>query len=467
MNLYRLLQARADAGKPVRMGLIGCGKFAAMFMAQVPRTPGLHVVGIADLAPGRARDSLARVGWTAERFAAKSFGEAIDRGTTFVGSDVAALISHPAIDVIVEATGHPPSALAHAQLAFAAKKHVVMVTVEADALAGPLLARKAAEAGVIYSLAFGDQPALICDLVDWARTSGFDVVAAGRGHKWLPHYYTSTPDTVWGYYGLSPEQAQQGGMNPQMFNSFLDGSKPAIECTAVANATGLTPAADGLAFPPCSILDLPNVMRPSAEGGQLHHKGQVEVASSLERDGKPVPQDIRWGVWVVFEAHNDYVARCFREYGLQTDTTGRYACMYKRWHLIGLEVGTSVAAVALRGEPTGVATGFRADAVATAKRPLKSGETLDGEGGYTVYGKLMPAARSLALGGLPLGLAHGLKLVHPIAEGAPLTWADVDTAAVDGVLGQAVRFRQDMERQFRADDEPALPRAAAGGARRS
>lgn len=445
------------------MGLIGCGKFASMFMAQAPRTPGLHVVGIADLAPARARESLMRVGWPAEHFAAKSLGDAIDRGTTFVGSDATALIAHPAIDVIVEATGHPPTGLAHALHAFAARKHVVMVTVEADALAGPLLARKAAEAGVVYSLAFGDQPALICDLVDWARTSGFDVVAAGRGHKWLPHYYTSTPETVWGYYGLTPEQAQQGGMNPQMFNSFLDGSKPAIECTAVANATSLTPPPDGLAFPPCSILDLPNVMRPAAEGGQLHHKGQVEVASSLERDGRPVPEDIRWGVWVVFEAHNDYVARCFREYGLQTDGTGRYACMYKRWHLIGLEVGISVAAVALRGEPTGVATGFRADAVATAKRALKAGETLDGEGGYTVYGKLTPAERSLALGGLPLGLAHGLELTRAVAEGAPLSWGDVDLSGLDGVLGDAVRFRREMEGLYGRNDEPAVLRAATGG----
>jgi predicted homoserine dehydrogenase-like protein len=442
------------------MGLIGCGKFAAMFMAQAPRTPGLHVVGIADLAPGRARENLQRVGWVAERYAARSLGEAVDRGTTHVGGDVVALIQHPAIDVIVEATGHPPSALAHALQAFAAKKHVVMVTVEADALAGPLLARRAEAAGVVYSLAFGDQPALICDLVDWARTSGFDVVAAGRGHKWLPHYYTSTPDTVWGYYGLTPEQAKLGGMNPQMFNSFLDGSKPAIESTAVANATGLTPAPDGLAFPPCSILDLPHVMRPAAEGGQLDHKGQIEVVSSLERDGRPVPQDIRWGVWVVFEAHNDYVARCFREYGLHTDSTGRYACMYKRWHLIGLEVGVSVAAVALRGEPTGTPTGFRADAVATAKRALKAGELLDGEGGYTVYGKLMPAARSLALGALPLGLAHGLKLKRPIAEGAQLCWADVDTAGLDGTLGAAVGFRRTMEEMFRMRSDQAAPQAA-------
>jgi predicted homoserine dehydrogenase-like protein len=335
--------------------------------------------------------------------------------------------------------------------AFRHGKHVVMVTVEADAFCGPLLARKAREAGVVYSLAYGDQPALICDLVDWARTAGFNVVAAGRGHKWLPHYAQSTPETVWGYYGLTPEQAAVGGLNPKMFNSFLDGSKPAIESTAVCNATGLTPAPWGLEFPPASIDDLPAVMRPRAEGGRLHHKGQVEVVSSLEADGRVIPYDIRFGVWVVFEGETDYIRRCFTEYGVKTDPTGRYACLYKRWHLIGLEVGISVASVGLRREPTGCATGFRADVVAAAKRDLKPGELLDGEGGYTVVGRLVPSEESLRIGGLPLGLAHGVKLVNPVAAGALVGWSDVQIDAG----ADAVRVRREMEASL------AGPRRAA------
>jgi predicted homoserine dehydrogenase-like protein len=297
---------------------------------------------------------------------------------------------------------------------------------------------------VVYSLAYGDQPALICDLVDWARASGFNVVAAGRGHKWLPEYAQSTPETVWEHWGLTAEQARLGGLNPKMFNSFLDGSKPAIESTAVCNATGLTPAPDGLSYPAARIDDIPNVMRPLAEGGQLHHKGQVEVVSSLELDGTPIPYDIRMGVWVVFEGDTDYIKRCFSEYGVQTDQSGRYACMYKRWHLIGLELGISVASVGIRNEPTGAATGFRADVVAVAKRELKAGEILDGEGGYTVVGKLMPAADSLNLGGLPLGLAHDVKLRNPVAAGRSLLWTDV---VVDESL-LAVKVRREMEQQF-------------------
>jgi predicted homoserine dehydrogenase-like protein len=224
MNLHTKLQQRAAQGKPVRVGLIGAGKFGSMYLAQIPRTPGVHLVGIADLSPDAARANLARVGWEAQRTQAASLDEAMQLGSTHVGDDWQALVRHPAIDVIVECTGHPIAAVDHCLEAFAHGKHVVNVTVEADAFCGPLLAQRAAAAGVVYSLAFGDQPALICDLVDWARTCGFPVVAAGRGHKWLPHFAQSTPDTVWGYYGLTPEQAERGGLNPKMFNSFLDGS---------------------------------------------------------------------------------------------------------------------------------------------------------------------------------------------------------------------------------------------------
>ncbi len=441
MNLYAKLQERAAQGRPLRLGLIGAGKFGAMYLAQVPKTPGIHLVGIADLSPDGARANLARVGWDPQRHQASSLDAALREGTTHIGEDWRALVSHPGVDIVVEATGNPIAAVEHALESFVQGKHVVMVTVEADAFCGPLLALKARAAGVVYSLAYGDQPALICDLVDWARAAGFNVVAAGRGHKWLPHFEQSTPETVWGYYGLAPEQARLGGLNPKMFNSFLDGSKPAIEMSAVCNATGLTAAPGGLLYPSASVDDIPALMRPRAEGGVLHHKGQVEVISSLEADGTPIPYDIRFGVWVVFEGDTEYIRRCFTEYGVRTDSSGRYACLYKRWHLIGLEVGISVASIGLRGESTGAATGFRADAVATAKRDLRAGETLDGEGGYTVVGRLTPAAESLALGALPLGLAHDVRLVHPVAAGQPVRWSDV---VLDETL-TAVRARREME----------------------
>jgi predicted homoserine dehydrogenase-like protein len=444
MSLHAKLQQRAAAGQPVRVALIGAGKFGSMYLAQVPRIPGVHLVGIADLSPDAALRNLARVGWTAERTQAASLDDAVKTGATHVGDDWPALVRHPAVDVVVECTGHPIAAVDHCLEAFRHGKHVVNVTVEADAFCGALLARRAAEAGVVYSLAFGDQPALICDLVDWARTCGFPVVAAGRGHKWLPHFCESTPDTVWGNYGLTPEQAARGGLNPKMFNSFLDGSKPSIESTAVSNATGLAVPSDGLRYPPASIADIPRVTRPVSEGGVLERKGMVEVISSLEADGRVIPYDIRMGVWVTVEGETQYIRNCFEEYNAHTDPEGRYFTLYKRWHLIGLEVGMSVASVALRGEATGVAAGWNADVVATAKRDLRPGELLDGEGGYTVWGKLLPATTSVALGGLPLGLAHDVKVVRPVRRGQSLAWDDV---AID-TSTQAYRIRKAMEDAF-------------------
>ena len=444
MNLYRLLQKRAADGTPIRIGLVGAGKFGSMYLSQVRRTPGMHLVGVADLSPARAKDALKRVGWPAAALGARSLADAAKKGSTHLTDDPFAMIASPHIDLVIDATGDPAAGVAHVLACCEHRKHIVMVNVEADALAGPLLARKAREAGIVYSLAYGDQPALICEMVDWARTAGFEVVAAGKGTKYLPEYHASTPDTVWPHYGISPEDAKAGGMNPQMFNSFLDGTKSAIEMAAVANATGLVPAPAGLAFPPCGVDDLARVLRPQAEGGQLHHRGQVEVISSVERDGRPVFRDLRWGVYVTFAGDSDYVRRCFREYGLVTDASGNYTAMYKPYHLIGLELGISVASAGLRGEPTGSPEAWHGDVVATAKRDLKAGETLDGEGGFTVYGKLMPAADSLAVGGLPLGLAHGVVLKRAVKAGQPVRWADVSIDA----RSQAVRLRREMERSF-------------------
>jgi predicted homoserine dehydrogenase-like protein len=463
MNLHRLLQQRAADGRPLRVGLIGAGKFGTMYLSQARRTPGIHLVAVADLAPARAKAALLRTGWPAGALAARSFADAARRGITRLTDDAMAMIAAPEIDIVIDATGHPAAGIAHVLACCTHGKHVVMVNVEADALAGPLLARRAREAGIVYSLAYGDQPALICEMVDWARAAGFEVVAAGKGTKYLPAYHASTPDTVWPHYGIDAADAKAGGMNAQMFNSFLDGTKSAIEMAAVANATGLTPAPDGLAFPACGVDDLPRLLKPVADGGVLHHRGQVEVISSVERDGRPVFRDLRWGVYVTFAADTDYVRRCFKEYGLLTDAGGNFTAMYKPYHLIGLELGITVASVGLRAEPTGAADGWRGDVVATAKRDLKAGETLDGEGGFTVYGRLMPAADSLAAGALPLGLAHGVRLTRAVKAGSPVRWTDVDCDATQ----PAVAFRREMERVFGAPAPGVSARASRPRSSRS
>ena len=434
MSLYHLSQQRAAGGRPVRVALIGAGKFGSMFLNQAPAMPGMEVAVIADLDPERARNACRTVGWDAARIAR----------TAFVASGIEAC-AVPGVEVVVEATGSPPAGIAHARAAIAAGKHIVMVNVEADALAGPLLAEEARAQGVVYSLAYGDQPALTCELVDWARACGFEVVAAGKGTKYLPAYHAVTPAEVWQHYGLTADEARRGGMNPQMFNSFLDGTKSAIEMAAIANACSLDVPRDGLQFPPCGVDDLPQVLRATAAGGVLERDGMVEVVSSLERDGRPVFRDLRWGVYVVLKAPNDYARACFKEYGLKTDPSGWYAAMYKPFHLIGLELGVSVLSAALRREPTGQPCGFRGDVVSVAKRALRAGETLDGEGGFTVWGKLVPAERSLAERALPIGLAHKVVLLRDIVAGEFVRWADIEIPDTE-----AVQARREMERRLAA-----------------
>ncbi|HAA91101.1 MAG: flagellar biosynthesis protein FlgA [Rhodospirillaceae bacterium] len=423
---------RMNVPNPIRVGLVGAGKFGSMFLSQVPSMPEVEVRAIAELDPSRAREACQRVGWD----------ETTIEQVNFV-TDAVALAGSDEIDVLVEATGDPEAAIRHALASFEGGHHVVNVTVEADALIGPLLAERAAAAGVVYSLAYGDQPALICELVDWARTCGFSVVAAGKGTKYVPGDHDANPDTVWTHYGLSPNRAAAAGMNPRMFTSFVDGTKSAIEMAAVANATGLSPAPDGLSFPPCPATRLQEVLKPSAEGGCLDHKGQVEVISSKEPDGTDVENNLRWGVYVVIEAPNDYTAACFEEYGLASEG-GRYASMYKPFHLIGLELGFSVVRAARDGMATGCPSVFQADVAAVAKTDLAKGSVLDGEGGFSVWGNIQPAADSVAAGNLPIGLSHGVTLKRALAKGETVRWEDVE---IDEEA-EAVQLRREMEAAF-------------------
>jgi predicted homoserine dehydrogenase-like protein len=444
MNLASMLKERAAAGRPVRIAQIGAGKFGTMFLSQVRLTTGMHLAGLADLMPQRARERLTGVGWPKEQIAAASMGDAIKTGQTFVTEDALAVISHPEIEVVIEATGDPATGIKLCQAAIQNGKHIVMVNVEADALAGPLLARRAREAGVVYSLAWGDQPALICEHVDWARTCGYKVVAAGKGTRYHPTYHQSTPDSVWDILDTFLVIKDRSHINPKMFNSFVDGTKSGIEMTAVCNATGLVPQSGGLGFPPASRFELADVCKPKSEGGTLEKKGVTEVVSSLDRDGKDVPRNLVMGTYVVIESDSPYAGQCAVEYNLLPDKSGKYSALYRPTHMIGLELGVSVASVALRKEPTGAPICFNSDVVATAKRALRKGEMLDGEGGFLVWGKQVPAETSLESGYLPLGLAHDVRLTTDIGEGQSLRWSDVafDSAA------SAVKVRREMEAMF-------------------
>jgi predicted homoserine dehydrogenase-like protein len=444
MNLSFMLRDRAAANNPIRIGQIGAGKFGTMFLSQCRLTPGMHLVGLADLMPARARERLLGVQWPAEQIDARSLGDALKTAKTHITDDAMSLIACPEIDVIVEVTGDPAVGIRHAMAAIEAGKHVVMVNVEADALAGPLIAKRAREKGVVYSMAWGDQPALICEHVDWARTCGFQVVAAGKGTRYNTHYHRSNPDTVWDILSKYLQIEDRSHINPKMFNSFIDGTKSGIEMTAVCNATGLVPQTNGLAFPPASRFELSDVCKPRADGGTLEKAGVTEVVSSVTRDEKDIPHHLSMGTYVVVTSESAYSRQCFGEYAMLRDKSGKYAALYRPTHMIGLELGISVASAALRKEPTGTSRYFNSDVVATAKRALKKGEILDGEGGFCVWGKQTPAEVSLREGLLPLGLASSVKLKADIPEGQLLKWSDVEIDTSD----PAYKFRREMEAAF-------------------
>ncbi|MGY3127686.1 putative homoserine dehydrogenase-like protein [Agrococcus sp. UYP33] len=439
MNLHELLKEREAQGQPIRVGLIGSGRFGTMYLSQARNIPGVRVLAIADINTARARESLARVGWPED--AIVDSVDDLSEGKTAVIANAMDLFRTD-IDVIVEATGNPIVGIKHALAAIDSGKHVMMVTVEADALAGPALAKRAKEAGVVYSMAFGDQPALIWELVDWARTSGFDVVCAGKGAKYLPGYNQMNPDNVWDHWEFSDELKQSGQLNPYMHTSFRDGTKAAIEMAAVANAAGLVPGDAGLSFTPGNLEEIATVCRPESVGGVLSHEGTVDVMSSYTREGEWIPHNTQEGVFVVVKATNDYVSECFQEYPWHPDPTGQYAALYRPYHYVGLELNVSIANAVLRGVATGTAIGFTADVVATAKKDLAAGDTLDGEGGFAVYGKLVSARTSVAEGYLPVALAHHVPLKNDIKQGESVRWDDVE---VDDSLAQAIELRRETE----------------------
>ncbi len=441
MNLNKMLKARIKAQKPVRVGLIGAGKFGSMILSQARHIEGIAITAVADLDIKKIKESFRRVGWDISNCFTNSANDAVISGKTWLTENTSDIFKIPEIECIVEATGDPLFGIRHALMAIENNKHVVMVNVEADVLCGPYLNQKALENNVVFSMAYGDQPAAICELVDWVRINGFDLVAAGKGMNFQPHFRYSTPDTVWKYFGWTDEEVAAGDFNPKMYNSFTDGTKAAIEMAAVANATGLDCPDDGLAFYPTGLHDLTNVFKPIANGGRLPKKGLLDIAASREPDGREVYNNICYGMFVTFKAPNEYSRDCFRQYGLVTDSSGWYASMWRPFHMIGLETNTSIMSAVLRNEPTGASCFWKADAVATAKRDLASGEMLDGEGGFCVWAKAIPARLSDKIGALPIGLAQNVKLKNSVRKDEIIKISDVDLIEVNDIIG----FREKMK----------------------
>ena len=398
----------------INIAFIGCGKFISMFLSQYNQLKKIKIDTIVDLDIERAKSNCIKSGLKKETVEKINFVNSLDS------------ILNRNIEIFIEATGNPIVGTQHAYKVIQSKKNIIMVNVEADVLCGKYLSDLAKENNVIYSMAYGDQPSLILEQIEWARLNGFFVTCAGKGTKYHPSFEYSTPENVWDNYGMTSEEAKNAGMNPKMFNSFVTGDKSSIEMAAVANASGLKCPKNGLTYPPVGVYDIANKLIPKENGGLIDHEGQVEVISSIDRNKIQIENDLRWGVYIVIKAQNNYVKDCFKEYGMVTDNSGEYSAIWRPYHYVGLELAQSIYSIALDKKSTGHTKFFNADVVSIAKKDLSSGEILDGEGGFTSRGRLVTSRNSVDSNFLPLGLSDGAKIKKSIKKDEFIKIDDVE-----------------------------------------
>jgi len=423
----RNLRLRESEGNPIRLGVIGAGTFGTQLIAQSCRMPGLRVSAVAELNLQRAEEALRLGGLDLKTVSevqdAAGVNEAIRRDAPVLTSAADALI-HSDIDVVIEATGSVEAGATHAHQAIGAHKHVVMVTVEADVVVGHILKREADAAGVLYSMAYGDEPALAYELWDWANALGFRVVAAGKGTRFLPAFRKYNPDDVPSKYGFTGDD-----YNAQMFGSFLDGTKHAIEMAALANATGLVPDVRGMHFPSADLRELPDVLCSMDKGGILREEGVVDAVSAIYPDEAPVERHLRGGLFAVVDVLAGFAIDSLASYGeiigMIVGKRSNYALIYRPQHFIGHEMPLTVARIMDLGLTCGTAETKSADVVAAAKRPLVPGTLLDGEGGFSAYGLIERAEIAKKERLVPMGLTQGAKVLQEIPEDGMITYDNV------------------------------------------
>ena len=372
MFLYTKLENREE---PIRIAFIGCGKFVSMFLAQYNHLNKIQIDSIVDININQAKKNCLNSGLRSETIEQINFSKSLDE------------ILHRNIEIFIEATGNPIIGTVHADKIIKNKKNVILVNVEADITCGKYLSDLAKKNNVICSMAYGDQPSLILEQIEWGLINGFDVIAAGKGTKYHPSFRESTPETVWHHYGIKKEVALSSGMNSKMFNSFITGDKSSIEMVAVTNASHLNFPKNGLQYHAVGVNDISKTLIPKSNGGILENSYQVEVISSINAEKEIIDDNLRWGVFVVIKARNSYVKESFNQYGINTDATGFYSALWRPYHYIGLELAQSIYSIALKNEPTGKTRFYKADVATIAKKNLTKGEKLDGEGGFTVRGE--------------------------------------------------------------------------------
>jgi predicted homoserine dehydrogenase-like protein len=393
---------------------------------------GIRAAVIADINLNRARQA-----YTASRTPAEAIhvadtmaelNQAIHSGQPAITEDGLLVAQSDLVDVVVEVTGIPEVGARMAYETLTHRKHLVMVNVETDVTIGALLRRLADSAGVVYSLVDGDQPGCTMLMIDWARTLGFEIVAAGRGTIFYGDDRAGTPDTVPQRFGFSQEMIARRNINFKMYNSFRDGSKAQIEMTALANMAGLVPDIRGMHEPSLNIGDMARVFSLKEEGGLLGRHGVVELANSIAEDGRTMlPNPLKMGVFVVIRTEHPFTQEDLSDYIKIVGGNGHNFLLYRPYHLVAVEAPMSIAQAVLYGRATGSPLPTpTAEVITVAKRDLKAGEQLDGSGGYTVCGLIEKAEIARAQKLLPLGLASGIRLTQPVQQGQAISYDMVE-----------------------------------------
>lgn len=408
-GLARDLAARADTGKPIRIGVIGSGEMGTDLVTQGMLMPGLEIAAISTRRPHTALDAL-QIAYGhkddgREVSTRSKMSEALEMGKTAITTDSELMVTAPEIDVVIDATGKPGVAADIDLTAMEHGKHVVMMNVEADVTIGPYLKSQADRLGVTYSVGAGDEPSSCMELIEFASALGYTIVSAGKG-KNNPLKHDAVPDDY-------VEEATRRNMNPRMLVEFVDGSKTAVEMVAIANATGLVPDIAGMHGPNADRDALASVLIPEADGGILSRVGVVDYT---------IGKGVAPGVFVVVRADHPRIIERMDDLHVGT---GPYYGLFRPYHLTSLEVPLTCARIMLYGKADMVPLPNPvAEVCAVAKRDLAAGETLDAIGETCYRSHAMRVEEADAEAALPVGLLEGGKTTAPIKKGALITRAN-------------------------------------------
>jgi len=401
------LKARADAGRPVTIGLAGCGQMGTDIVVQLTRMPGLRLGAIAEMRPPQARAAAALASLREDRMVyaetPAAIESAIEGGRIAITQSPESLARAGLIDVVIDATGNPNTGTQFALDAIAKGKHVVMLNVEADITIGRHLPAEAKRAGVVYTGAAGDEPAATLELIGFAQSIGLEVVCAGKG-KNNPLKWDAVPADY-------EAEAKARNMNARMLVEFVDGSKTMVEMVAIANCTGLVPDVPGMHGPAATREELASVLIPKEHGGVLSKKGCVDYS---------IGKGVAPGVFCIVTTDHPRLQE--RMIDLKVGK-GPYFALTRPYHLTSLEVPLSAARAVLHRHADMVPLEQPvAECVTLAKRDLSVGEVLGriGEVDYRAWAMTHAEARNA--NAIPLGLAQGAKVVKPVKAGARITY---------------------------------------------